>query len=94
MSEKDPFAQPQDSEEYVDPAELTDEERREFHRRTYDETLEALLPPEDSEQDARPDNAVSRRSVRRETERQMGIAKADRANREEAGLPPRVHDLR
>lgn len=29
----------------------------------------------------------------REAERQMGIAKADRQNREDAGLPPRVHDL-
>ncbi len=92
MSEKDPFTQPQDAET-VDPAKLTDEERREFHRRTYDETLESMLT-DVSEQDAGPDDVASGRSVRRETERQMGIAAADRANRKAAGLPPRVHNLK
>ncbi len=33
-------------------------------------------------------------NARREAERQMSIATADRANREAAGLPPRTHDLR
>ena len=33
-------------------------------------------------------------SVKRETERQMGIAAADRKNREAAKLPPRTYDLR
>jgi hypothetical protein len=31
--------------------------------------------------------------VRQRTQQQMDISAADRATREEAGLPPRVHDL-
>ncbi|MCA9344742.1 hypothetical protein KC946_02805 [Candidatus Saccharibacteria bacterium] len=33
-------------------------------------------------------------SASREAERQMGISAADRKNREDAGLPPRVADLK
>jgi hypothetical protein len=35
-----------------------------------------------------------RESVTQETERRMGIAAADRRNRQAAGLPPRTFDLR
>jgi len=40
------------------------------------------------------DRAVIAYDSAREMARQMGIAKADRANRAAAGLPPRTYDLR
>lgn len=37
---------------------------------------------------------VGKSEIQTRVEQQMGVAAADRANREAAGLPPRVHNLK
>ncbi|MES2971510.1 MAG: hypothetical protein V4702_04260 [Patescibacteria group bacterium] len=65
-----------------------------------DKSLEASEPakqPYDFSKAEIPQPPVPRYNTgfdaRREAERQIGIARADRINRERAGLPPRVHNL-
>lgn len=60
----------------------------------YDHLFDPNAPQPTSVEDAavRPVNREG--TVATETDRQMGIAAADRQNREDAGLPPRTHDLK
>ena len=60
----------------------------------YDHLFDLNAPDPTSVEDAAVRTAPGKSEVVIETERQMGIAAADRANRAAAGLPPRVHDLR
>lgn len=59
-----------------------------------DPALDPANNPNASVEDAavRPETATD--SAATEAQRQMGISAADRKNREDAGLPPRVADLK
>lgn len=64
----------------------------------HDAAIDELLDPNSDLSARTVEGAAVREAVQpataaQEAERQMGISAADHANREQAGLPPRVHNL-
>ncbi len=98
MSSEMPPIQPADQQPVADPNQVAEQETQGQQPAEYtpqDDGLDSLFDPkhEGSVEAAARDPRPTPDPAAIEAQQQMDVSAADRLNREDAGLDPRVHDL-